>query len=201
MFYSRLCVILILAINLVNALPVLQTSGLERRVTHPHKSDDPKKWPTKEQLDKTMKTGPHQAEFWAGHTDGVSAQHSAEEHAEEHGGTTLEKKLHDEGHTMPGWNPKDPKTEAKWKEASGAYAHGAQGDVHAHIGDHVRPESVYKNHEKPILDRNPSVHSITEHAHGHPGTSPTRTMTDAGICKEYCNFKKAVKKVKRYLHY
>jgi hypothetical protein len=197
MFYSRLCVILILAINLVNAIPVLHTSGLERRATHPPKSNDPKQWPTKEQLDKTMKTGPNQAEFWAGRTDGVSAQHSAEQHAKEHGGTTLEQKLHDEGHKMPGWNPKDPSVGAKWTEASGAFAHGAKGDVHAHLGKDIRPNSVYTNQEKPILEENPDVHSITEHAHGQPGVPPKRKMTDAGICDALCKFKEAQKKIKR----
>jgi hypothetical protein len=200
MFSSRLCVILILAINLVNALPVSHTSGLERRGKDPVVSNDPKDWPSKEKLDKTMQTGPHQAEFWAGRTDGVSAQKSAEEHAKEHGGTTLEAKLHDEGHKMPGWKPEDPAVEAKWTEASEAFAHGAKGDVNAHLGKEIRPNSVYTNQEKPILEQNPDVHSITEHAHGQPGVRPQRKLTDAGICKEFCDFKEANKKIKRELY-
>ena len=198
MFYSRLCVVLILAINLVNALPVHQTSSLERRgKKDPVESNDPKDWPSKKTLDESMKTGQHQAEFWAGRTDGVSAQHSAEKHAEEHGGTTLEAKLHDEGHKMPGWNPSNPAVEAKWTEASEAFAHGAKGDVHAHLGEQIRPNSVYTNQEKPILEKNPDVHSITEHAHGQPEVPPKKTLTDAGICDALCEFKKAQKHIKK----
>src|ERR1700722_5858947 len=148
MFSSRLCVILVLAINLVNALPILQTSGLERRVTDPPRSHSPSKWPTQEQLKGTLKTDPSKAEFWAGSTKDqtgspVSAQNSAEEHARQHGGTTLEMALKDQGHTMPHWNKEDPATQDKWSEASEAFAHGASGHIHAHIGEDVRPDSVY----------------------------------------------------------
>src|ERR1700722_1085965 len=195
MFYSRLCVFLILAVNLVNALPVLHTSNLERRVKNPTESNDPKEWPSKEELKKTMQTGPHQATFWAGRTDGVSAQHSAETDAARRGGTTLEGQLSDHDHKMPGWNPSDPAVGAKWTEASQAFAEGAQGHVHAHLGKEIRPGSVYVHEEKPILRKNSKVHSITEHAHGQPGVRPVTTLTEAGLCDALCAFQKASKEL------
>jgi len=176
MFYTRLCVILVLAVNLVNALPVPETSGLERRVD-PHKSNDPKDWPSKPDLKGTLKTQPGQAKFWAGSTPDhtgspVSAQQSAEADAAAHGGTTLESALHSAGHTMPDWDAGNPAAKNKWSEASRAFAKGASGDVDAHIGTNVRKGSVYKTEEKPLLKKNPNVSSITEHAHGQPGVPP-----------------------------
>jgi hypothetical protein len=176
MFSSRLCVILVLAVNLVHALPIPQTSGLERR-TDPHKSNNPTHWPTEETLNESLKTKPNQAEFWAGHTPGstgspVSAQHSASAHAMGTGGKTLEMALHDAGHTMPGWNPNDKATTDKWSQASQAFAKGASGHVNAHVGENVRPDSIYKTQEKPILENNPNVKSITEHEHGKEGVAP-----------------------------
>jgi|ERR1700722_260781 len=177
MFYSRLCVILILAVNLINALPVPPTSDLERRVTDAPRSSNPKDWPSEEKLKESLKTEPNRAEFWTGTTKDhtgtpISAQHSADAHAKANGGTTIDMALHDGGHKMPEWT--DPAGEAKWVEASKAYAHGASGDVHAHVGQDVRPGSTYFQKEKPILENNPKVTSITEHAHGQPAVPPVK---------------------------
>jgi len=179
MFNTRLCVILILSVNLVNALPVLETSGLERRVD-PRKSDDPKDWPSRPDLRNSLVTQPGQAKFWAGNTPDetgspVSAQQSAEADAAAHGGTTLEGALHSAGHTMPGWNPKNRAAKSKWTEASRAFAEGAKGDIHAHIGTDVRKGSVYTNEERPALRKNKDVTSITEHPHGQPDV-PSRVV-------------------------
>jgi hypothetical protein len=189
MFYTRLYVILILAVNLVNALPVLETSSLERRV-NPPKSDDPKDWPSKSDLRGSLITQPGQAKFWAGHTPDhtgspVSAQESAEADAAAHGGTTLESALNRGGHTMPGWNPKNKAAKDKWTEASKAFADGASGHVHAHVGTTVREDSVYTNEERPALKKNRKVSSITEHAHGQPGVDP-KVVHQRGDKKKCC---------------
>jgi hypothetical protein len=184
MFISRLCVILVLAVNLINALPVLQTSGLERRVKEPEKSNNPKDWPTSEQLDKALPTGPGKATFWAGNTNGVSAQESADEHARKTGGTTLEGHLKDNDLKMPPWQEGNKAAEDKWNEASDKFAENAKGHVHAFVGDESRPNSVYHNREKKKLIENPNVHKLTEHRHPtrpgakqvvhRKGGSPTR---------------------------
>src|SRR5271170_7161540 len=152
MFYTRLCITLILAVNLVNALPVPETSGLERRVD-PHKSNDPKDWPSKPDLKGSLVTQPGQAKFWAGSTPDhtgspVSAQQSAEAAAADNGGTTLEGALHRAGHMMPGWDANNPAAKDKWTQASRAFAEGAGGDVHAYVGTNVRKDSVYTNEER-----------------------------------------------------
>ena len=179
MFISRLCVILVLAVNLIDALPVLQTSGLERRVKDPETSSNPKHWPTSEQLDRALPTGPGKATFWAGRTNGVSAQVSADEHAKKTGGTTLEGHLKDHELKMPPWNKGDKAAEGKWNEASDKFASKAQGHVHAFVGKETRPDSVYHNREKKRLVENPAVKSITEHAHKQPGV-PSRVVHRKG---------------------
>jgi len=62
---------------------------------------------------------------------------------------------------MPDWRSDDPAAVAKWSEASTAFAKGASGDVHAHIGQEVRKDNVYHTEEKPNLKKNPKVTSIT----------------------------------------
>src|SRR5271170_4002604 len=172
MFISRLCVILVLAVNLINALPVLQTSGLERRVKDPERSSNPKDWPTSEELDRALRTDPGKAVFWAGRTNGKSAQKSADAYAKKTGGTTLEGRLRDKNLKMPHWEEGNKAAEDKWNEASDKFANHAKGHVHAFVGDENRPNSVYHNREKKRLIDNPNVTKLTEHRHPQqPGGS------------------------------
>jgi len=168
MFYSRISLLsLLLLVTVVVALPIYDdgtVAQLQARA-NPQSSSKAKDWPSMFQLNKMLKTDKHQATFWSGRRGSQSTQVAAEAHAQGRNGKTLETALQQGGAKMPPWTPGNKKVESKWKQASKIFAKKAKGDVHAHIGETVRPNGVYDTLEKPALMKNKKVTSITEHKH------------------------------------
>jgi len=114
-----------------------------------------------------LKTGPNQAIFWSGKTNGVSAEVAAKAYAKANGGKTMNMVMQHGNINFPTKEP-GPQRDKEWRAASKTFAKQAQGNVHAFLGKDVKPNRVYNAQEKPALIKNPKVTSITEHYHdGH----------------------------------
>ncbi|WP_155765053.1 hypothetical protein [Mycobacterium colombiense] len=111
---------------------------------------------------------PDGAFFWSGRTsDGVGigpssagGNGSADLLAASHSGTTLEGMLERNGISPPKWSFDDPAAEAWWSKVSETYAANARGEVHAVIGQNLRPGGVWQTVELPRLMDNPNVTKI-----------------------------------------
>lgn len=111
---------------------------------------------------------PDGAFFWSGRTsDGVGigpssagGNGSADLFADSHSGTTLEGLLERNGISPPKWSFDDPAAEAWWSKVSETYAANARGEVHAVIGQNLRPGGVWQTVELPRLMDNPNVTKI-----------------------------------------
>jgi hypothetical protein len=154
MFYQRLSVLsLILLVSLVNTAPV--------------PGRDPAT-PSQE-LNQALKTGPGQAIFWSGKTmvEGKkrSARLDAWKQAESTGGKTLDMAMKEGGIPIPSKPPPGPKQkiqdQRQWKKPSIIFAKKAQGEIDVHLGEAVKPDSVYNQYEKPKLLANPKVTKVT----------------------------------------
>ena len=104
-----------------------------------------------------FKTPPGKAYFWSGRTNGAGGQDLAATVAKRNGGTTLEMLIEERGIPMPEYSLE---SEEVWRKASYWYAEQASGDVHALIGQKVRPDSVWKTTEFPALLDNKKVTRI-----------------------------------------
>jgi hypothetical protein len=167
MFYSRLSflALLLFLVAFVSALPIYEDGARLVARVQPESSSNKKDWPKKSKLREILKSDKHQATFWSGRRGGTSTQQVAETHTQGRNGKTLEMALHQGGAKMPPWSPGNKKVEQKWTQAAKIFAKKAQGDVHAHIGETVRPNGVYDKTEKPALLKNKKVNTITEHRH------------------------------------
>jgi hypothetical protein len=149
---------LLILVALVNARPSPHVGlHLQRRTT------------PSQQRNQALKTGPGGAVFWSGKTDGVSARLTAQKYAKQTGGVTLDMALKQGGLPIPEKPPPGPKQRIQdtrqWAKPSKIFAQKAQGDIHVFLGEKVRPASVYNEHEKGPLKKNPKVTSVTEHYH------------------------------------
>lgn len=98
--------------------------------------------------------------FWSGlGRDGAT---KAEEIARTRGGVTLETTIADRGIAMPTWDASDPAKVKAWQDASKYYAEGANGKVHAVLGDNLRPGNIWETFEFPALKNNPRVTEIVK---------------------------------------
>jgi hypothetical protein len=81
------------------------------------------------------------------------------------GGMTLEMAVLKAGFKMspPG------QAGSNWGAASTAFAKNAQGEVHAMLGESVRPQSTWNRIEFPTLKANPKVTKIVAIHPGSPG--------------------------------
>jgi hypothetical protein len=126
-----------------------------------------------------LKTDQHQATFWTGWKAGESNQATAEASARSLGGKTLEMGLVDGNAKMPVFKHDDKTATKIWSQAAKIFAQQASGDVHVHIAENVRPDSIYEMSEKQALLENEKITSITEHM--HDGTKnviiPERALT------------------------
>jgi hypothetical protein len=165
MFRSFFYLAFLLLFALIGALPLYESDTRLQARVDPEASSNPKDWPTRGKLKNILKTQDHQATFWSGRRKSVSSQKAAEDHAQGRDGKTLEMALKEGDAKMPPWTPGDKKVQRKWTQAAKIFSKKAKGDVHAHIGETVRPNSVYVSTEKPTLLRNKGVNSITEHKH------------------------------------
>jgi hypothetical protein len=109
---------------------------------------------------KQFETGPDEAYFWSGRTDGVGGADRSAELARVNGGKTLEMLMAERGIKMPPWDPADPSSLTAWDDVSQALAQGAKGTVHAVVGQVTRPGSVWERVELPALKNNPNVTKI-----------------------------------------
>lgn len=108
-----------------------------------------------------FRTPPDSAYFWSGRSDGVGGAEVAGRYAEDAHGTTLEQVMERRGIEMPEWDADSPDVVRTWGDASAAYAQEANGNVHAVIGDDLRPGNVWETRELDALKDNPNVTSIT----------------------------------------
>jgi len=120
-----------------------------------------------------VKTGPNQAFFWSGRTEGVGGEHIAKKVATAHGGTTLELQLEKNGVVMPPWDATNPKAVKEWEEISKSYAQQACGVTRGVIGAELRPGNIWETREKGALMDNPSVTQIDTI---DPKTGVTKTI-------------------------
>ncbi|MDQ2958460.1 MAG: type IV secretion protein Rhs [Actinomycetota bacterium] len=105
-----------------------------------------------------LETGADQAVFWSG-IKGSDAGAAA--WVGKNGGVTLETTLDQRNITLPEYDRNDPSVVGAWRQASAAFARGAQGNVIVLQGDAVRTTSVWAEVEYPALTANPNVTSIT----------------------------------------
>jgi hypothetical protein len=112
-----------------------------------------------------FKTPRDGAYYWSGMWPRKGDQ-VAGEIASENGGTTLEMLIDSKGIEMPEWDADNPASVATWTQVSEAYASGASGDVHAVLGDSIRPDAVWWS-ELERLKANPNITRIIE---VHPDT-------------------------------
>ena len=108
-----------------------------------------------------------EAVFWSGTRKGpgdtrVSVHGDAQKFAHEHGKSTINHGLSQHGVRIPD-RKENHYSDHIWNEASKTWAERAHGSTHAILGGHVRPQSVYKTIEKPILMKNDRVTKLTEH--------------------------------------
>ncbi|MDR1461152.1 MAG: hypothetical protein LBI78_05855 [Campylobacteraceae bacterium] len=66
------------------------------------------------------------------------------------------------GINLPAFDSANQATVQAWKEASRAYAKGAQGTVRVVLGDSVKPTSFWNTIELPALKANPKVTEIIQ---------------------------------------
>jgi len=107
-----------------------------------------------------FQTGADEAVFWSGRTAGVGGDDVARQFAARNGGTTLEQLIQARGIAMPAWDAANPASVRAWSDASKAYAEGANGVVHAVIGNDLRPGNIWEAAELPALMSNPRVARI-----------------------------------------
>ena len=112
-----------------------------------------------EEKSAVTKTEPNEARFWTGSStddygDGIGGEYNAKYRAIDDDGKTLEMKLFDDNNI--------DRDSIDWREASECYAKGASGDVKCYKGDNVREDSVYNTAEKPVINDNENINSITE---------------------------------------
>jgi hypothetical protein len=112
-------------------------------------------------LAEQLATGPGEAVFWSGRTNGIGGAEVAGNIASSQGGTTLEQLVAAKGVELPVWDANDPASLQAWDDASLAFAQGAQGDVTAVIGQNLRPGNTWERVELPALMANENVTSIT----------------------------------------
>jgi hypothetical protein len=105
-----------------------------------------------------LETGADQAVFWSGIKGSDSG---AAAWVGKNGGVTLETTLDQRNITLPEYDRNDPSSVNAWRQASAAFARGAQGNVVVLQGDAVRTTSVWAEVEYPALTANPNVTSIT----------------------------------------
>jgi filamentous hemagglutinin len=74
---------------------------------------------------------------------------------------TLETTIAARGITLPAWDASNPDVVNAWRQASAAFARGAQGNVTVLQETGVRVNSVWAEVEYPALTANPNVTSIT----------------------------------------
>lgn len=108
-----------------------------------------------------------EAVFWSGtrsgpHDTRVSVHGDAQKFAHDHGKSTINHGLSHNGIRIPD-RKENPHSDHIWNVASKVWAERAHGDTHAILGGAVRPQSVYKTIEKPILMKNDRVTKLTEH--------------------------------------
>ncbi|KAH6905276.1 hypothetical protein BKA70DRAFT_1293876 [Coprinopsis sp. MPI-PUGE-AT-0042] len=122
-----------------------------------------------------LKTLPNQAIFWSGNTLGpkgkpLSAGVAADTYARAHNGKTVAMKLREANilSQMLTQAPSDPHDYSGqlWSLASRLFAQGASGEIHAFLGQNVKPNGVYVVVEKPELIKNPAVSALIEHVEG-----------------------------------
>lgn len=115
-----------------------------------------------------LKPPPNGAFFWSGRTseglgigpESAGGSGAADLYAASHGGTTLEGLIDRNGVSAPKWSFDDPVAEEWWSQVSGMYAQNVQGEVHAVIGQNLRPGNVWETVEIPRLMENPNVTKI-----------------------------------------
>lgn len=107
-----------------------------------------------------FRTGPNQAHYWSGRTNGEGVMDRAAELAERNGGTTLESLMGRRGIELPQWDPDNPAVMKAWDDASAAFANGAQGRVRVVLGDQLRPGNIWENTEYPRLLQNRRVTEV-----------------------------------------
>jgi hypothetical protein len=78
------------------------------------------------------------------------------------GKVSLESLIDDRGISMPTWKPNTPAIDQQWKGISDRYAQGVSGDVHVVLGESLRPGNIWETVERPRLEANPAVTSITK---------------------------------------
>jgi hypothetical protein len=103
-------------------------------------SDNPKDWPTEEQMNKLLVPPKDGAWFWSGRVGNINGEDvmlKADEMAKAKGGTTLELLVAKLKFVMP---PHGGKTSI-WPVAAKAFSRNAQGVVHVLIGEHYRREA------------------------------------------------------------
>lgn len=110
--------------------------------------------PTRENLQRVLRTRPNQAVFWTGTVNGESVQGRAEVYATRTDRVTLEMALRRGGIHMPGWNQRDAASVRTWELASRIFAQEATGVVHLVQGDQVRRGNVWENIEFPAVRAN-----------------------------------------------
>ena len=150
--------LIVLLVGLVNAAPLPDADLSLQRCGMPS-----------QQLKQALKTGPDQAKFWSGKTNGVSSRLTAQAQAKATGGKTLDMAMKEGGIKIPSKPPPGPKQKIQdqrnWKKPSTIFAQKVQGKVDVYLGKVVKPDSVYNVYEKPALMKNPKVTKITEHSH------------------------------------
>ncbi len=106
-------------------------------------------------------TGPGEAFFWSGRTNGVGGEDIAKRIAQARGGVTLEILIDQRKIDMPAWDFSNPASMQAWKDISREYAENVSGDVRAVVGAQLRPGNVWETAELPYLIMNQNVSSIS----------------------------------------
>jgi hypothetical protein len=102
-------------------------------------SDNPKDWPTEEQMNKLLVPPKDGAWFWTGRVGNINGEDvmlKADDMAKANGGTTLELLVAKLKFVMP-----RPRTTNLWPVAAKAFSRNAEGVVHVLIGEHNRGEA------------------------------------------------------------
>ncbi len=105
-------------------------------------------------------TGPNEAVFWPGRTNGVAARPVVERIARTRGGKTLGKVLEERGIVMPEYNANIISTVEAWRRLSREFAENASGEVRSVIGQDLQPINFWQNVELRALIENLNVSRI-----------------------------------------